>query len=298
MRYRLEYAPAWLVAHTLGALPRPLARAAAIILARLFYVFHARLRRVGMHNLQIAFPQMPRGERRRILLRLFDGLGRQLAEVCLFPRYTRENAGRVAVYDGFENFERAHSRRKGVIFLTAHLGGWEIGSFVHAVNGHPLKILIRPLDNPYLDRMVARYRGMHGNTTIPKTDLRGVIAALRAGETVGILMDQNMTLAQGEFVDFFGHPACTTTMVARLALRSEAAVVPAFTIWDGVLGKYRIHFDPEIELVRSGNEEADAIANTAVFTKVIESYARKYPEQWLWVHRRWKTRPPGEPALY
>ncbi len=298
MRYRLEYAPAWLVAHTLGVLPRPLARFTAILLARLFYVFHVRLRRVGMRNLQLAFPQMTRRERRRILLRLFDGLGRQLAEVCLFPRYTRENAARIAIYDGFENFEQAHIRAKGVIFLTAHLGGWEIGSFVHALNGHPLKILVRPLDNPYLDRMVEQYRGMHGNTSIPKNDLRGVMAALRAGETVGILMDQNMTPPQGVFVDFFGHAACTTSMVARLAMRTGAAVVPGFTIWDRALGKYRIHFDPAIDLIRSGNEEADAVANTAVFNKVIESYARKYPEQWLWVHRRWKTRPPGEAPLY
>jgi KDO2-lipid IV(A) lauroyltransferase len=298
MRYRLEYAPAWLVAHILGAMPRPLARAAAILLARLFYLFHGRLRRVGMRNLQIAFSQMEAGERRHIVRELFDGLGRQLAEVCLFPRYTRENAGGVAVYDGFENFERAHNRGKGVIFLTAHLGGWEIGSFVHAVNGHPLKVLIRPLDNPYLDRLVAQYRGMHGNESIPKNDIRAVIAALRAGETVGILMDQNMTPPQGVFVDFFGHAACTTTVVARLALRTDAAVVPGFTIWDRTLGKYRIHFDAAQELVRTGDEEADAVANTAVFTKVIEEYARKYPGQWLWVHRRWKTRPPGEPPLY
>jgi KDO2-lipid IV(A) lauroyltransferase len=298
MRYELEYAPAWLVARTLGLLPRPLARGAGIVVGHLVYLLHRRLRRVALRNLELAFPQMNPSERRRIARQLFTGLGRQLAEVCLFRRYTRKNVSQVAVYEGFENFERAQQRGKGVIFLTAHLGGWEIGSFVHALNGNPLKVLVRPLDNPYLDAMVSRYRGMHGNGTIAKSDLRSLLAALRGGETVGILMDQNMTPPQGVFVDFFGHAACTAAMVARVALRTGAAVVPAFTIWDPVLRKYKVHFDPGMELVRSGDEEQDTAANTAAFTKVIENYARKYPEQWLWVHRRWKTRPAGEPSLY
>jgi len=298
MRNELEYVPAWTVAHMLGALPRPLARAAGILLARSIYLVHGRLRHVGMRNLEIAFPQSSSAERRRILRSLFSGFGRQLAEISLFPRYTRENVSRIATYEGFENFERAHLRGKGVIFLTAHLGGWEIGSFVHSLNGYPLKILIRPLDNPKLDRLVAQYRGMHGNKSIPKNDLRGVLHALKAGETVGILMDQNMSPPQGIFVDFFGHLACTASVVAKVAARTGSAVVPAFTIWDPVLRKYKIHFDPAIELVRSDDEDRDTLENTASFTKVIERYARKYPEQWLWVHRRWKTRPPGEPPLY
>jgi len=298
MRNELEYVPAWIVAHMLGALPRPLARAAGIVLARIIYIFHRRLRQVGMRNLEIAFPQISPTERRRILLALFDGFGRQLAEIAHFPRYTRQNVGRVATYEGFENFERAHQRGKGVIFLTAHLGGWEIGSFVHSLNGYPLKVLVRPLDNPKLDRLVAEYRGMHGNTSIPKNDLRGVLHTLRSGETVGILMDQNMSPPQGVFVDFFGHLACTASLVAKVAARTDAAVVPAFTIWDPVLRKYKIHFDPAMELVRSGDEDRAMLENTAAFTKVIELYARKYPEQWLWVHRRWKTRPAGETGLY
>jgi len=115
---------------------------------------------------------------------------------------------------------------------------------------------------------------------------------------VGILMDTNMTPPQGVFVDFFGIPACTASGLARIALRTDAAVVPGFTIWDPALRKYRLRFDPAVELIRTGHLEADIVANTRQFTKIIEDYVRQYPEQWLWVHRRWKTRPEGEKGLY
>jgi Kdo2-lipid IVA lauroyltransferase/acyltransferase len=299
MRYRLEYAPAWLLVRTLALAPVSVARGAGIVLGRLVYLLHGRLRRTGLRNLQLAFPQMPPAERRRILRGLFTSLGRQLGTFCHFPHYNRENISQLAVYDGFENFERAQARGKGVLFLTAHFGGWEVSSLMHALHGHPLHILVRPLDNPYLDRLVTRYRTLSGNRIIPKQDFaRGMLAALRAAETVGILMDQNMTPEQGVFVDFFGIPACTSTLLARMALRTEAAVVPAFCLWDPTLRRYRVRFEPAMETVRTGNEEADIQANTAAYTRVIEDYARRYPDQWLWVHRRWKTRPPGKAQLY
>ncbi|MGH9670147.1 MAG: lysophospholipid acyltransferase family protein, partial [Terriglobales bacterium] len=239
MRHGLEYAPVWLLVRGIGLLPRPLARAAGIALGRLVYVLHGRLRRVGMRNLDLAFPEKTAGERRRILQALFTGLGRQLAEFCLFPSYTKENVEQVAVYQGLENYEAARQRGQGVLFLTAHLGGWEIGSFVHSLNGYPLHVVVRALDNPHINALVERYRRLHGNTTFDKQDFaRGLLGALKAGETVGILMDQNMTPPQGVFVDFFGKAACTASGVARVALRTDAAVVPAFTIWDAAQGKY------------------------------------------------------------
>jgi KDO2-lipid IV(A) lauroyltransferase len=299
MRQRLEYALAWLIIKFIGALPRPLARAAAILLAWKVYLLHFRLRHVGQRNLALAFPEKSRRERARILRGVFTTFGRQLAEVCLFPKYTPENVSQVVVYDGFENFERALARRKGVLFLTAHVGGWELSAFAHSLYGYPLHVVMRPLDNIYLDRLTRLYRTMHGNQMIDKDDnVRGLLSAMKAGETVGILMDTNMTPPQGVFVDFFGIPACTASGMARIAMRTDAAVVPGFTIWDPALRKYRLRFDPAIDLVRTGDDDADIIANTARFTKVIEEYVRRYPDQWLWVHRRWKTRPPGEPGLY
>jgi Kdo2-lipid IVA lauroyltransferase/acyltransferase len=299
MRHRLEYALAWLLVRGMGSLPRPLARAAAISLGWLVYLAHRRLRRVGMRNLELAFPEKSPSQRRKILNGTFLSLGRQLAEVCLFPRYTRENVSQVIVYDGFENYERAHSRGKGVLYLTAHMGAWELSAFAHSLHGHPLKIVMRGLDNPYLDALIQRYRTMHGNSVIDKDNfVRGLLAAMKAGETVGILMDTNMTPPQGVFVNFFGVPACTASGLARIALRTDAAVVPGFTVWDPVLRKYRLRFEPAVKLIRTQDEEADVVANTALFTKVIEDCVRRYPDQWLWVHRRWKTRPPGQPPLY
>ena len=299
MRHRLEYAPVWLTVTIIGALPRPLARAAGITLGRIVYWLHVRLRSVGMRNLQLAYPEKTRRERSKILRGVFTSLGRQLAEFCLFPRYTKQNVGRVVVYDGFENFENAYARGKGVLFLTGHIGGWELSAFTHSLHGHPLHVVMRSLDNPYLDRLTKKYRALHGNTMVDKDDfVRGLLSAMKAGETVGILMDTNMTPPQGVFVDFFGIPACTASGLARIALRTDAAVVPGFTVWDNVLHKYRLRFDPQVKLIRTGNDEADIIANTAQFTKVIEDYVRRYPDQWLWVHRRWKTRPEGQASLY
>jgi Kdo2-lipid IVA lauroyltransferase/acyltransferase len=299
MRRKLEYAAAWPFIKILGILPRPLSRVFAITIAQGVYLFHIRLRRVGMRNLELAFPEKSTAERKRILRGVFTSLGRQLAEVCQFPKYTRENIDEVVVYDGLENYELAYARGKGVLFLTAHFGGWELSAFAHSLHGHWLHIVVRPMDNPYLDGLIQSYRTMHGNKTVGKDDfVRGLLAAMKCAETVGILMDTNMTPPQGVFVNFFGIPACTASGLARIALRTDAAVVPGFTIWDKSLGKYRLHFDLALALIRTGNLEADIIANTQLFTKVIEDYVRRYPEQWLWVHRRWKTRPEGQPPLY
>ncbi len=298
MRYRLEYALAWVLLKLVGALPRPLARAAGITIAWIVFFLHRKLRRVGMRNLQLAFPEKSRRERKKILRGVFTSLGRQVAEVCLFPKYTRENVGKTVVYEGFENFERALARGKGVLFLTAHLGAWELSAFAHSLYGYPLNIVMRPLDNPYLDRLTCEYRTMHGNKAVDKDFARGLIAAMRKGETVGVLMDTNMIASQGVFVDFFGIQACTASGVARVALKTDAAIVPGFTIWDPALNKYRLRFDAAVKLVRTGNTESDVVANTALFTKIIEDYVRRYPDQWLWVHRRWKTRPEGEKGLY
>ena len=162
-----------------------------------------------------------------------------------------------------------------------------------------MHIVARSLDNPLVDRLVRRYRCLHGNDVFDKDDYaRGLLGALRNGETIGILMDTNMTPPQGIFVNFFGRMACTASGLARVALKTEAAVLPGFALWDAKLGKYRLHMAPPLTLIRSADNEADIIANTAAFNRVLEDYIRKYPEQWLWVHRRWKTRPAGEPSLY
>jgi Kdo2-lipid IVA lauroyltransferase/acyltransferase len=299
MRQRLEYAAAWPFIKILGILPRPLARALGITLSQIIYLLHLRLRRVGMRNLEMAFPEKSNTDRKRILRGEFASLGRQLVEVCHFPRYTLENLGQVVVFDGFENYEQSRARGKGVLLFAGHFGGWELSSFVLSMRGQWMHVIMRGMDNVYLGRLIEHYRTMYGNKAVDKDDfVRGLLSAMKTGEVVGMLIDTNMTPPQGIFVDFFGIPACTASGLARIALRTDAAVVPTFTIWDAALGKYRLRFDPAVELARTGDLESDIKANTQKFTWVIEDYVRKYPDQWLWVHRRWKTRPAGERPLY
>jgi KDO2-lipid IV(A) lauroyltransferase len=165
--------------------------------------------------------------------------------------------------------------------------------------GYPMSMVIRRLDNPLVDAFVNRIRCLHGNRVLHKDDFaRGLLQAMHSGDTVGILMDTNMTPPQGVFVPFFGTLACTASGLARVAAHSKAAVLPGFMLWEPYEHRYVLHFGPELTLTRTGDAAADALANTALFTATIESWIRRYPEQWLWVHRRWKTRPEGEESLY
>lgn len=299
MREWSEYALAWLALKSLGLLPRPLARAVGSAVAALAYALRPPLRRAAAFNLRLAFPGWNERERRRVIRGMVRTLGWMAAEFAQFPRYSRENIERVVILDGFEHFAAAERRGKGVLFLTGHLGAWELAPFAHALYGHPLHFLVRPIDNPRVDSLVNHYRCLSGNRPIPKNEsARAVLKTLRGGGTVGILADLNTLLDEAVFVDFFGIRAATTSGLARLARHTDAAVVPGYILWDEDLRKYRLRFEPAVELVRTEDEEADVLENTARFTRVIENYARRYPDQWLWVHRRWKTRPPGEKAIY
>ncbi len=291
----LEYAAAWVALKSLGLLPRRVARAVGAWLAALAYFFRPPLRRAAISNLRVAFPEWGDAQRLRTIRQLVKHLGWMAGEFSQFPRYTRENIEQIVVLDGFENFAAAQRRGKGVLFLTGHMGAWELAPFAHALYGHPLHFLVRPIDNPRVDALVNRYRCLSGNRPIEKNNsARAVLKILGEASTVGILADQNTSLEEGVFVDFFGVPASTTTGVARLALHTGAAVVPGYIFWDTAVGKYRLRFEPAIELACTGDTARDIRENTARFTRVIEDYARRYPDQWLWVHRRWKTRPLGE----
>ena len=298
-RERVEFAVVWLAVHFMRLLPRGLARLVGTGIAGIAFHLLGRLRGVGTQNLKLAFPEMPEGEREKILRSVYRNLGRLLAEFCLMSGYTPEGASRFIRYEGLENYVAARERGKGVLVLTGHLGAWELSSFYHSLMGMPMGMVIRRLDNPLVDEFVNRIRCLHGNRVIHKDDFaRGLIASMRAGQTVGILMDTNMTPPQGVFVDFFGHAACTASGLARVALRTGAAVLPGFLLWEESEQKYVLRFGEELEIVHTGDAEQDALTNTATFTAAIERYIRKYPDQWLWMHRRWKTRPSGEEGIY
>ena len=299
MREWLEYAAAWMGLKALGILPRSAARRVGAIFAALAYQVRTPLRRAAMFNLQLAFPGMSDAERKRIVRGMIRQIGWMAGEFSQFPKYTAENISKIVTIDGAHNFECAQRRGKGVLFLTGHMSAWELAPFAHALYGHPLHFLVRPVANSRVDALTNRYRCLSGNQPIEKNrSARAILKVLGEGGTVGILADTNTALEEGVLVNFFGILASTTSGIARIALRTDAAVIPGFLAWDAQLNKYRLQFGPALDLLRTGDEDHDVRENTARFTAVIETYVREHPDQWLWVHKRWKTRPPGEPSIY
>ena len=298
MAHRAEYGLVRALLSVLRWLPRKASRAVGSALGIATFYVARRLRSVGLQNLRLAFPQAAPEERERVLKAEYRQLGHHLAEFARMPRYQRQTLENLIHYQGLEHFERASAKGRGVLVLTGHLGAWELSSFFHSLMGYSMGLVIRRLDNPLIDHYVNEIRCMHGNRVLSKDDFaRGLLLEMKAGRTMGILMDTNMTPPQGAFVPFFGIPACTGSGLARIARKTGAAVLPGFLLEEPD-GRYRLHFGEEIALEVTRDSERDAIANTRRFTAVLEEYVRRYPEQWLWMHRRWKTRPAGEPRIY
>jgi len=253
-----------------------------------------RLRRAAERNLELALPQTSDKERASIIEGCWQSLSRVIADLARFPDIGKSNVRQFIRYDGFEHFERAKQRGRGVLFATAHLGNWEFSAFAHALMAEPMSIVVRPLDNPLLDDLTTRYRTLSGNTVLGrgKDFLRPLLAALHRNEAVGILIDQNVTEDRGIFVDFFGIPACVDSGFARLAARSGAAVIPGYALWSSEESRYILVFEPEVEIT------GDTLADTQAIHSRLEAAIRRNPHQWLWIHRRWKTRPPGQPPIY
>ena len=259
------------------------------VFAKLVDLLVPRLRRIAIKNLTMAGYSNP-GE---IADGVFLSIARLLATFARLPRLNPQNISELIRYDGLENFQSALAKRRGVLVATAHLGNWELSAFAHSWMTAPMHIVVRPLDNPRIDTFVERYRALSGNHIIEKKDAaRGILKALKSGDAVGILIDQNTTLDQGVFIDFFGMKACAGTAFAKLAHHSGAAVVPGFALWSKEEQRYILRFYPEISMTGEVQQDTQRIHSH------LESVIRQYPDQWLWIHRRWKTRPPGEPPLY
>jgi len=299
MREWLEFAAVWLILRGLGVLPRLVARSLAVAVTRVLYALLPKLRKTAEVNLRIAFPDWSDAQRKAVIRGMVWNLGWMAAEFARFPRYTKENIQAVVSLDGHENFLEGHRRGRGVLYLTGHIGAWELSSFAHALYGFPLHYMARPIENGRIDALINSYRCSSGNEPIFKNEsARAMLKILKQKGTIGILADQNTMPSEAAFVDFFGKAASTTTGIARLALHTDAAVVPGYAVWDEAMRKYRLRFEPPVELIRTGDEERDVLENTQKFTKVLEEIIRKYPDQWTWVHRRWNTRPEGERSMY
>ncbi|MBK9168380.1 MAG: lysophospholipid acyltransferase family protein [Bryobacterales bacterium] len=287
----IEYALVRAVVASVEILPDPAACRVAGGYARAFDLLAPRLRRIARRNLELALPCLDAGARERAIDGVFRSLGGVLYAFSRFPRIDRGNVGQWIRYEGYEHFEQALGRGKGVLFATAHLGNWELSAFAHALLSAPMHVVVRPLDNARIDAFVEQRRSLSGNRLIGKRSYaRPILEALRKNEAVGVLVDQNVL--DGVFVPFFGIPACSERSFARLAARSGAAVIPGFAVWSEEEGRYILRFDPPLPIT------GDADVDTATMQAKIEQVIREYPDQWLWIHRRWKTRPAGEPSLY
>jgi len=292
-RVEIEYLAARTVLATLSIGPRSFALKLASLYVGLLDILSPKLRRVAHRNLVLAFPEMDEKRRWEIADGSFRSIARLLVTLARMPSITRENIDEWIGYDGLENFHAAKSHGKGVLFATAHLGNWELSAFAHGLLTEPMHVVVRPLDNPKIDALVTGLRTMTGNKVIEKKDYaRGILRALGRNEAVGILIDQNTSLDEGVFIDFFGLQACTNPGFAKIAAHSGASIIPGFALWDDQRQRYVLKFYPPF--FASG----DALADTQRIHSQLEQVIREYPDQWLWIHRRWKTRPPGEKPVY
>jgi KDO2-lipid IV(A) lauroyltransferase len=293
VRNLAEYAIALAVMKSLEWAPLPLARRLGNGYGRLLDLALPRLRRAAVRNLSLALPELSAAERSAVINGVFRSIGRVVLGFARLPAIRRDNLARSIRCEGSEYFEAALRRGRGVLFATAHLGNWELSAFAHALFREPMQVVVRPLDNPLIDRLVERRRGLTGNLPIFKKDsARIILKALAANQAVGILIDQNSTADAGVFVDFFGIPACANTGFAKIAAHSGATVIPGFALWSEEERRYVLRFYPPVAMT------GDAARDTAALQARLEEVIRAYPDQWLWVHRRWKTRPEGSPPLY
>ncbi len=298
-----EYSVASLLLGFLGVLPRGVARALSIGVARLGYRVLGGLRKAGMRSLTIAYPDMTDDERKRLLRGTFESLGRVLGEVSQFPKYPKKKLASMVdfTFDEYTQclYEQIKREKRGVLITTGHLGNWELLVQTFAVWHEPMSYLARPIDNPLIEDLTVAMRTRFGNTPLNKTNsARTAIKLLREGHIVGVLADVNAHPKEGVFVPFFDVSACTTAGPATLAIRTRAMLFPIFCVYDHEAGKYKIVHGRAIEPANTGDREADIISTTAAYTAEIEKIIRQYPDQWLWIHKRWKTRPTGEPSLY
>ncbi len=301
LRTYLEYAPAKLVLATLGRLPAPAAYWVGRSIARAAYLVAGDLRRTGAINLRLAFPDKTEEERAKLLRECFDNLGRELGLFSQMRTRSREQLKQLIEAEGWENLEKARAEHGNqLIYYTGHLGAWEMTSFGISLLGYPFTFLVRRLDNPLIEQLVDEVRTKLGNKTIDKLSAaRSMLKILRSGEqALGLLTDLNTLDDEAIFVDFFGVPAATTFVIAKLAVRTNTPLISFFAPWSEEKGKYLLIAGPPILPECTGDEEADVRRVTVEITRRLENQIRQFPGQWLWIHKRWKTRPPGEPKIY
>ncbi len=293
LQVRAEYLVAASLVGLLRVLPLRVSHAVARAIARVLDLAVPKLRRVAERNLSFALPEVADGRRDEIIDGVFRTIARMLVAVARFPSINATNVSEWIGYEGLEHYLEAKREGRGVLIATAHLGNWELSAFTHAIMTEPMHVMVRPLDNSLIDELVEQRRTLSGNHLIYKRDAaRAVITALRRNEAIGILIDQNTSASEGVFIDFFGKQASAGSAFVKFAHHANAPVIPGFALWNESARRYVLRFYPRVQM--TGDVQADTQRIHSVFEQII----REHPDQWMWIHRRWKTRPPGEPALY
>ena len=260
-------------------------------LLMLFYYISPRHRLIAIHNLSRSFPEKSVSEIISIAKGSFRHIGIMAAEFFEIPYITKANVHKYVEFDGFEHIKKALEKKKGVLSILAHFGNWELMSAALPLGAQPVNIIYRPLDSPLVENLIGWTRTAPGNALVPKEgSIRKTIRLLAKNQIMAILIDQNVAVREGIFIDFFGRPACTGIGLAVLALNTEAPVLPCFMIRMKD-GRYKCLLQPAVEIVKTGDSEEDIRVNTQNFNRVIEDIVRQYPDQYFWVHQRWKTRP-------
>jgi len=298
LRTNVEYLFACVILGFFSRLPLAVAISVGRSIGRAAMVV-PKLRRTGKRNLELAFPDLDENERARLLRGCFESLGRLLGVFSHFRDDSAERLKQTIACEGMENIRNALGQNRGVIAFTGHVGAWELSSYAPSLYDYHFGFLVRRIDNPKIETLVDKFRAARGNWTIDKRmAAREMLRMLKKGEMLGILVDLNALDREAMFVDFFGVKAATTFVVAKLALRTGAPVVPIFSPWDKSLKKFTVTIGEPLNFDRTGDEEVDTLRATQLLTNVVEDWIRRYPDQWLWIHRRWKTRPPGESSIY
>ncbi len=298
-----EYALVRALFVVLGLLPRSWALTFWKLIMRTIPVLVPKFRRTGLRNLEIAFPEKSLDERREILRGTFENLARVLGELSQFHKYSADDLAAMIDFELDDESKNLYARNKaegrGVLITTGHLGNWEMLVLGFAALYEPISYLARPLDNPKIDNMLNGLRTSFGNNPINKTrSAMPAIKILREGGILGILSDVNSHPKEGVYVPFFGVPACTPSGAAMMAIRTNSFIFPTFCVWDKEQGKYKFVHGSRLEPANTGDRKQDMVETTAAYTAEIEKIIRQYPDQWMWIHKRWKTRPPGEKDIY
>jgi Kdo2-lipid IVA lauroyltransferase/acyltransferase len=296
---RVEYALFAAARGTLAALPRRQAVNFGVCLGSITAAVDRFNRPVAMRNLEIAFPDWSPARRRTTLTAMYRNWGRMAGEWCHLQELTPDNIGQFTHYEGTENWKRGLelSAGRGGFIFTGHFGNFELLMLAHALHGHPVAIVHRPLRNRAIDAAVTGVRTRVGNRLIPRKGAAKEIASiLRAAGVVAIPID--LDVRRGVFVDFFARQACTTTSLARLAIATGTPAVPGFIVREGTSLRHRMLALPPLDIVREGDRDEAIRETTQRATRVMEDMIRQYPDHWNWIHRRWKTRPPGEKRFY